>query len=245
MTSAHKGVHNAGCTYYVYCDESRHTSDPGDRYMVIGGISVPAEKKREIVGFIHRLRAIHQTQGEIGWKRISPNRRQFYMDLLQLFLDDPDIQFRCIVVDRQARNDELFNDGDAELGFYKLYYLMLVYWLSPGCRYRIYLDWQKNRDSRRFVDLRDILRRKLSGRAAVDTLEPAASHELELLQLTDLLIGAVGYAWNRRGESPIKVEFIESLTAGLGMDSIRVSTPPSERKFNIFSFPNAVYSEKD
>jgi len=235
------GVHTPGCEYNVYCDESRHTSDPADRYMVIGAVSVPRDQKRQVVGRIHQLRAIHSTQGEFGWKRLSPNKASFYHAVLQLFTSTPELQFRCVVVDRHALDDELYNDGDTELGFYKLYYQMLVHWLSPQCSYRIYLDIQNTREKGRFSTLRDILRKRLMGRARIESLEPAESSELELMQLVDLLIGAVGYAWNDRNTSETKLNFVKALAHELDRGSIVSSTVPGETKFNIFSFPRPKY----
>lgn len=224
-------LHLSGCEYLIYCDESRHTSDSGDRYMVIGAISCPVQKKRDLVRRIHNLRAIHAAQGEFGWKRLSPNKRGFYWDLLDLFSKDSDLQFRCIVVEKST-----FASEDFELGFYKLYYQMLVHWLSPGCAYRIYLDSQQNREQGRFHTLRDILRRKLTGRAQILSLEPADSSELELMQLADLLIGAAGYAWNGRQGSATKVAFCDDLAHAVGRQSLAASTGSSELKFNVFHF---------
>lgn len=224
-------LHSPGCEYLIYCDESRHTSDSGDRFMIIGAISCPTPKKRDLVRRIHNLRAIHATQGEFGWKRLSPNKATFYWDILGLFANEPDLQFRCIVVDKGS-----FKSEDVELGFYKLYYQMLFHWLSPTCTYRIYLDSQQNREQGRFHLLRDILRLKLSGRAEILSLEPSDSSELELMQLADLLIGAVGYAWNGRSGSETKVAFCESLAIALGRKSLAAATGPGELKFNVFRF---------
>jgi hypothetical protein len=181
--------------------------------MVIGAISCPVAEKRAIVRRIHNLRAIHAAQGEFGWKRLSPNKRGFYWDLLGLFANEPALQFRCIIVDK-----------------------MLVHWLSPKCSYRIYLDSQQNREQGRFHTLRDILRRKLSGRARILSLEPSDSSELELMQLTDLLIGAVGYSRNERSGSQTKVEFCGDLARAIGRKSLAAPTMPSELKFNVFWF---------
>lgn len=224
-------VHPAGAEYLIYCDESRHTSDSGDRYMVIGAVSCPASRKRDLVRRVHNLRAIHSTQGEFGWKRLSPNKRQFYWDVMALFVNEADLQFRCIVVDKRE-----FISDDAELGFYKLYYQMLVHWLGPECAYRIYLDFQQNREQGRFRVLHDILSHKLSGRAQILSLEPSDSSELDLMQLTDLLIGAVGYTWNCRTESATKVAFCHDLARALGRSSLAGGTGPSEVKFNVFGF---------
>ena len=101
--------------FNIYCDESRHTSDPSQQFMVIGGVRCPRDRKHDLVGQIHRLQARHNAHGELGWKRVSPNKAAFYDELLALFANTPDLSFRCIVVDRNKLDYDKFNDGDAEL----------------------------------------------------------------------------------------------------------------------------------
>lgn len=222
----------------IYCDESRHTSDAADRFLVIGAISCPREAKREVVHRIHCLQARHAARGEFGWSKVAPGKADFFAELIALFLDEPSLRFRCLVTDRTALKHDLFNDGDKELGFYKLYYQMLVHWLQPGNVYHVYLDWQRNASQERFADLREILGRKLSGRAKLACLEPVSSHEQPLVQLTDVLIGAVGYAWNQRSASRAKVDFCNRLAAAIGKPSLAFSSPwkGSDPKFNVFNW---------
>jgi hypothetical protein len=220
----------------IYCDESRHTSDPADAYFVIGGIACPREKKRELVHKVHLLKQKYNTQGEFGWKRLSPNRRDFYFAVLDMFIQEPDLSFRCIVVDKNNLDHDRYNEGDPELGFYKFYYQMLVHWLKPACSYHIYLDWQQNKVQHRFSALRDILGRKLSGRAKIACLEPVGSKHIPMIEMADLLIGAVGYEWNGRTSSQVKVEFCESLAKSLKISSLKSSTFSIKDKFDIFHF---------
>lgn len=226
--------------YNLYCDESRHTSDPGQSYAVIGALQCPREQKRRIVYRLHCLMAKHNVHGEFGWKRLSPNRRDFYLTVLQLFIEECALNFRCIVIDRRQLNHARWNAGDAELGFYKLYYQMLAHWLKPGSAYHIYLDWQQNASSSRFEDLRTILKRKLSGRARIACLEPVSSHTQPMIQLADMLMGAAGYDRNRLGQraggSAFKREFSSILASALGRSGLAQQTSLNEQKFNVFNW---------
>jgi hypothetical protein len=222
--------------FNIYCDESRHTSDPTQPYLVIGAVQCPRDKKREIVGRIHRLQATYDTQGELGWKRVAPNRLTFYEALLDVFASEPDLRLRCLVANRNELNHVAYNDGDSELGFYKLYYQMLVHWLQPGHRYHIYLDWQQNAVQHRFSDLSLILSRKLSGRASIACLEPVSSDRLPLIGLADILIGAVGYAWNGLDGSSAKLRICEKLREAAGMRTLAATTSLTAHKVNIFRF---------
>jgi len=224
------------CHINIYCDESRHTSNADDSFMIIGALACARDKKPLLTHEINLLRKEHKTWREFGWKTLSPSRRDFYWELMKLFCDEPDLTFRCLVVDRNILDHEQFNQGDNELGFYKLYYQMLVHWLKPNCAYYIYLDWQQNKFQRRFIDLRDILRRRLTGKAKIECLEPVSSRAVSLIQMTDLLIGAVGYAWNNRNTSEIKNHFCADLAKSAGLSSLKNSTNLSAEKFNIFHF---------
>lgn len=219
----------------IYCDESRHTN-ADDTVMIIGAMSCPHELKSDITKKINLIRKEHNIWREIGWKTISPNHKDFYFDLLRLFISQKPLSFRCIVVKKVILDHEKYSSGDNELGFYKLYYQMLVHWLRTDSVYRIYLDWQQNKDQLRFKVLRDILRRKLSGRAKIQCLEPVVSHNVQFVQLTDLLIGAVGYEWNNRGGSSVKVEFCKDFARSIGLPRLNVPTTLTSEKVNIFHF---------
>ncbi|WP_297900597.1 DUF3800 domain-containing protein [Metallibacterium sp.] len=225
--------------FNIYCDESRHTSDPTQPYMVIGALRCSRDRKHELVGRIHQLQARHNAHGELGWKRVSPNKAAFYDEIVALFADVPDLAFRCLVADRNNLDHQRFNAGDAELGFYKLYYQMLVHWLEPGHTYHIYLDWQQNRQQHRFHDLAAVLKTKLRDKATIACLEPVTSSNLPLLGLADVLIGAVGYAWNGLYSSNARLHVVESLARIAELDSLARSTPRSAAKVNIFGFDGA------
>ena len=226
----------------IYCDESRHTSS-GDRYMVIGAIKCERELKREIVHQIHSMKKKHNAQGEFGWKRLSPNKKKFYFELLELFINN-DLSFRCIVVDKEKLDHELYNDGDKELGFYKFYYLMLKDTLEHDKEYYLYLDWQQNKDQHRFRNLKYFLQKKLQGKAKISCLEPVTSTNQPLIELADLFMGAVGYQYNDRNSSDIKVEFCQTLAEKLNalnnknfkMGNLKTFTAKNEKKFNIFKW---------
>jgi hypothetical protein len=207
-----------------------------DPFMVIGALACPRDRKEGVTQRINLLRKQHDVWREFGWKTLSPSRHDFYWALLDFFRSEPDLAFRCLVVDRNILDHDQFNRGDNELGFYKLYYQMLVHWLKPACAYHIYLDWQQNRMQHRCMDLRDILQRRLTGKAKIECLEPVSSSQIPMIQLTDLLIGAVGYTWNDQRGSTTKETFCADLANVVGMRTLKTTTMWSEEKFNIFHF---------
>ena len=226
--------------YNIYCDESRHTSDPSQHFIVIGALQCLREDKQRVVHRIHNLMAMNAIKTEFGWKKVSPNKENFYRDIIQLFIEEEGLTFRCIVIDRRKLNHEHWNGGDKELGFYKLYYQLLVHWLQPRDTYHIYLDWQQNSSSTRFEDLRQILIHKLNGRAKISCLEPVESDTQPLIQLSDLIIGAVGYSWNslnlKENSSELKKELVNTLASSLNKPDLNFCSLKNDRQFNIFNW---------
>ena len=127
--------------FEVYCDEANPdvltSASPRARYLMIGSLWLPVELRDEIKSRVGALRQRHQAWGEIKWSKVSPNRRDFYVELIDLFVSYGDnLRFRCIAVDRTQLNLAL-HDNDGELGFYKFYYQLLHHWILDFNEYRI------------------------------------------------------------------------------------------------------------
>jgi hypothetical protein len=76
-----------------------------------------------------------------------------------------------------------------------MYFDMLKVILSPKAIYRIYLDIKDTRSADKIAKLHDVLCNNLYdfSRKIIERVQAVRSHEVEILQLTDLLIGAVSY----------------------------------------------------
>ena len=71
-----------------------------------------------------------------------------------------------------------------------MYYQLLFHTLDPVWHYNIYLDIKDNLSSYRTEKLKDILNVRME---IIEKIQHVRSHELDLLQLCDLLIGAIAY----------------------------------------------------
>ena len=63
------------------------------------------------------------------------------------------VAFRCVVIDTHQLDHKTFNRGDEELGFYKLYYQLLLHNMRPGNRYLVMLDDRRTRKKTRLSTL--------------------------------------------------------------------------------------------
>ena len=114
---------------------------------------------------------------------------------------------------------------------YRLYYQFLRSAIEPENRYRIYLDLKDTRGHEKIAELRKLLSTDADDARAVETLQHIRSHEVKLAQITDLLLGAVGFARRERQEheNSAKRALSSSLENSIG-HSLRADTPPGATK---------------
>lgn len=225
-------------TFNIYCDESCHLENDHQKAMVLGAVWCPLDKTREIAV---RLREIKQKHGlpphfEVKWTKVSPAGKTFYLDLVDYFFDDDDLNFRALIVpDKSLLRHDAFPGQDHDLWYYKMYFDMLKVIFRPDARYRIYLDIKDTRGARKAAKLHEVLcnDRYDFSRQVIERLQLVNSHEIEQLQLADLLIGAVAYLNRALQGNAGKMAIIERMRQRSGYDLTR-TTLLREEKMNIF-----------
>jgi hypothetical protein len=224
-------------TLNIYCDESCHLLNDGHEVMTLGALWCPVERRREISV---RLREIKKKHGipfatEVKWVKVSPAKVDFYRDWMDYFFDDDDLHFRAVVIGRKSglNHDERGQTHDD--WYYKMLFTLVSPLLKPSNRHRIYLDRKDTHAAAKAAKLHDVLcsSRYDFDRAIIERVQPVLSHESELLQLCDLLIGAVGYANRGLSGSPAKLGLVGRMKERSRLSLIR-STLLSAEKVNVF-----------
>ena len=197
-------------TFHLYCDESCHLPADGQPNMLLGLVSCPAERVR----VLHRdLHALWQRHGlpdhfEAKWTKVSPAKLGFYSDLLDWFFGQPDLAFRCVVLENKTAAYQRLPEESQDLLYYDLYYQLLRHATEPESRYRAFLDIKDTRSREKVQALHEALKidanDPLGDRVA--QLQHVRSHEIGLLQVTDLLLGIVGYARRPRTATDSKAK---------------------------------------
>lgn len=224
-------------TLNVYCDESCHLENDRQRVMVLGAVWCPVEKAREISVRIREIKAKHgmKPDFEVKWTKVSPARKGFYMDLLDYFFDDDDLHFRTLVIPDKSRlrHGDFGQDHDA--WYYKMYFDLLKVLLSSENRYRIYLDIKDTRSTEKVKKLHEVLCNSVYDFSCeiIERVQNVHSHEVEMVQLADLLIGAVSYANRSLSGNAAKEALVERMRKRSGYSLTR-TTLLREDKVNIF-----------
>ena len=220
----------------IYCDESRHLENDGHDAMVLGATWCPADKAREIAV---RLREIKQRHGlspelELKWTKVSPSKLAYYLDVVDYYFDDDDLHSRALVADKRGLHHEDFSQ-DHDTWYYKMYFDLLKILFTPGGEYSIFIDIKDTHTGRKLRKLHDVLCNNIYDfdRRIISTVQGVSSHEVQQVQLTDLLIGAVGYANSGRSGSAAKLALVDRIRQRSGY-SLRRTTLFREDKLNLF-----------
>jgi len=223
--------------FNIYCDETCHLENDDIPVMVLGAVFCPKFKAREIA---IRLKEIKLEYGlpsdfEIKWTKVSQGQLPFYQRIVDYFFDDDDLHFRGLLIpDKGTLNHDQFGQ-DHDEWYYKMYFQMLKAIFSESNRYRIYIDIKDTRGVSKIAKLHDVLCHNIYDfdRNIIERLQQIRSHESSLMQLSDLLIGAVGYHNRGLAVSRAKVALIERIKQRTGY-TLERSTLVSARKFNLF-----------
>lgn len=224
-------------TFNIYCDESCHLEHDGIPVMVWGALCCREDARSEISEEIRSLKAKHgiATSVEIKWTKISPAKREFYAELTRYFLADDRLTFRALVVPDKSKIDHSRFNQSHDQWYYKMYFTLLKYMFRPPHHYRIYLDVKDTQGGPKTRKLHDVLANRICDwdKQYVERVQQIRSHESELLQLCDVLIGATGYANRNLSANAGKKAVVDQLHSTLGQDYLRRSSSFGATKFNL------------
>ena len=179
--------------YNIYCDESCHLENERSKVMVLGATWCSENVKNKVFSRIREIKAKYgfKPEFEIKWNKVSSARCDFYKELIDYFFDNDDLHFRGLVVpDKTLLNHNFFNQ-DHNTFYYKMYFDLLKVILSPDCAYNIYIDIKDTKGQEKVLKLQSVLLNNHYDYQSmiVRKIQQVQSHEVELLQITDLLCG--------------------------------------------------------
>jgi hypothetical protein len=225
----------------VYIDES---SQNNHRFLVIGGVITATADVTDLNNRIQAGRLPELPRGTMKWGKISKFKLAAYKRVVDLFFERQPgltLDFHCLVVDTTRLDHKRFNEGSREVGFNKeIFQIAAKFGRLYRCLFHIYLDRRTtnqlpeklrtmlNFDARKKGDKRDWPFRRLQFRDPENTL---------LLQLADILIGAVAFTLNGHhllpGASPAKRELAAYILMTAGITDVHRDTKVSG-KFTIW-----------
>ncbi|MFZ1730818.1 MAG: DUF3800 domain-containing protein [Bacteroidota bacterium] len=228
--------------FSVYCDESCHLENDGINVMLLGAIWCPTDKREEIFQRIRQIKTKHGLSPtfEIKWSKVSSGNVEFYLDLIDYYFDDDHLSYRCLIVPDKSKLDHAAFQQTHDDFYYKMYFDLIKVLVDPDHTYSIYLDIKDTRSSQKADKLRSVLsyNRYDFSRKIVRRVQNVRSHEIELIQVCDLITGAIGYNFRGLVSSPGKLSVIEAVKQRSGY-SLVSTTLIREKKMNLFRWDPA------
>src|SRR5207248_4228111 len=132
----------------------------------------------------------------IKWGKVSPAGLPFYSDLVNFFFDESALRYRCVVA-LKGNLDHARFEQDHDTWYYKMYFLLLRRLLvQQDGPYRVYLDVKDTNSSEKVQNLHDVLCNNMRdfSQNVLQRVQAVPSHEVQQIQLADLLTGAVAFA---------------------------------------------------
>lgn len=234
-----------GRLYHIYCDESCTGKD--HTHMVFGGIMLPADRVAAFEDSVPQWRERVNMRSELKWNKVTDNKLAEYKEFVHgifRYIDKKELAFRSIVFKRCDLDHSTLRAKNNELGFNKLMFTFLFHCflsrLFHGDRVLIFPD---ERHSYRPSELKRILNRKALAEwgweEPVRSIEPVASHDKIVMQMNDVLMGAVGHQNNGRERvadcRPAKIELARFIAERARLTSLCVHTRQSAH-FGIWQF---------
>lgn len=220
----------------IYCDESCHLEHDKSNVMGFGAVWADKKAVRRVCLELRDIKRRHHASGELKWTKVSASKLAFYFELIEWFFANNELHFRALIVPNKAvLNHEKFNQGSHDDFYYKMYFSLLSKILTPTDKNEIYLDIKDTRSKFKVQKLKDVLcndKYDFTGEL-IAKIQHARSHELELMQLADFLLGAVVYCHRGLDTSDAKRQVIQRIEA-LAHRSLLRSTALGYQKFNLF-----------
>ncbi|NLE37223.1 MAG: DUF3800 domain-containing protein [Pirellulaceae bacterium] len=237
-----------GPLLHVYCDESRQTQD---RFMVFGGLVVHASAVEAFNKAMALWRDAHSMHAELKWTKVSGKKLAEYRSLVDLFFSlagKNQLHFKSVVFDTTQIDYRTYHKGDKELGFYKFFYQFLLhcfgrYGVEYNARMIVHFDQRQTKQklSTFCVILNRGIRKKFKcDRDVVRSVQAVDSKRCELMQVADVLMGAIGYQNNdcdrRLGARQAKIDLADYIATKANLMTLKQNTPWKMRHFGIWQF---------
>ena len=228
--------------YLIYCDESCPLEH--EPITLLGAIGCSYDNKEKIFNDLRNLKNEYfaNSKYETKWVKVSKSKSDYYKKLIDYFFDNDDIKIRILVAKNKDKLDnEKYNNGDYQTWYYKMYYYLLDRFVYSNYNYYMLYDEKDKFTTYRMNEVRKIIidKKSFNNQENFDfKIKQINSKESELMQLLDVIMGAIGYK-NRgytnknsiKGEAKKEiVRYIEEKSS----KNLSCKTSPFEPKLNIF-----------
>lgn len=220
----------------LYCDESCHLENDGQKVMLVGGISCPDYAKQSVYTDIKKIKEKNgiPIRREIKWNKVSKGELDYYKELVDYFFQNELLNFRCVLVPNKSvlRHSDFHQTHDDF--YFKVYFYVIKKFINTNESLQIFIDIKDTQSKKKITKLQEVLGNYTRFRfKEIENIQQIRSHENSILQLTDLLIGATSYINRDLSSSESKLEMCNYIISKSNQ-SLRETSKYTDEKFNLF-----------
>lgn len=223
----------------IYCDESCHLQHDESQVMVLGAIWCDKKEVKEVATRLKEIREKHKISiyQEIKWVKVSPSNYAFYKDIIDYFFDNDDLHFRGIIIPDKSKLNHENHHQTHDDWYYKMLFNLLKVIIDPREQYHVFLDYKDIWGRVKIKKLHEVLQNENYdfSRKIITNIQLVRSHEVQLIQLCDVIMGAVAYKNRDLTESEAKSALVERLVTRAGY-SLTQTTLYRENKMNLLKW---------
>ena len=214
-----------------YCDESCHKENDESNLMFLSTVYCA---RYDYVRIKNQIKNVYENYNmpldfEIKSTKVSNGRFDFYKSIVNTFLNEDALRFRCIVADKTCLNHEKFNQTHEDW-YYKMYYQLIEKSFLTD-ENKIFIDYKDRHSYKNCKKIEEYLNRhfkKDDKRISIQTMD---SKESKLMQINDLLMGLVAYKNKHLMQNTAKIELVKMIEKYFRIDFERTNY---NDRFNIF-----------
>ena len=221
--------------------------------MVIGGIVVRAGRDDYIKGAVKRIfeRYDRPFEKELKWSSFRRHQIKIYDEIVDLFFEllyRQCIHYHVLIFDTHKidrRNyDNVSKDGVLNRMYYQIFLHRCLRFYGRKCKIWLYPD--RSHSLIELPTFRNILNAEANRRkfchqdGPVQQLELIDSSESHVMQVNDVIVGAIGFIKNNRhtrdNVAAHKLEVAERVRRKFNVENYDFNSPVSERFFTVWNF---------
>lgn len=203
--------------YNFYCDESHYLQNDGQDFMVLGTLYCHKSNYKKIKNEIKKIKQKHgySYDYELKWTKINNQNVECIIDIFRYIYSNTDILIRILVAKgKSALKLDWFN-LDYNEWYHRMYYYLLkhpfTYRLRGNIEASLYLDHKDSYSQVKFDELANVMNLNFQDKNVYFTSKSCDSKDFVLIQIIDLIIGAVAYNLKNNFKNDNKIRVLSAL----------------------------------
>ncbi|MDP2119654.1 MAG: DUF3800 domain-containing protein [Hoeflea sp.] len=229
----------------LFCDEAGKETD---RYLAVGGLVVDSPNAKDVRQEVTKRFRLLGINKEMKWNSTRNGTKDKYHEMAHYFFElvqSKAIRFHCLLVDFQRFDHSLRGDGKNE-SLKRMYYQLILHRLCKkhGKDCDLYAFPDKANELKGLDDFKANLNKTSRERFSYDrdclrAIEFRDSEDEPLLQLNDVILGAICYQKNRRfeaeGAGHPKANLAGYIMGSAKLKNLNEDTPWHQDSFSVWN----------